>query len=860
MMMKQWYHEMSMAALEAPRNRRGQMATLLLLLVVAILILALAVANLGRASTTATTVANAADAAGLYMGSQLATRSNTMCMSLGDGKACVTERCKPRGLLGTFLAILIAIIAVAIAVLTSGLGTVASVHLLGLSGQLALAALGGIAGAAGGALGGGIAGTGVLTGALHGAAIGAALGYGMGWGFAQAPATVGVEGSAVSLGAIGALEGVTVGISTTGALLGAGVAALTAASSLFTDSVRAQMGLAETAKALSGLPEPERIRESAFFQAFSQVIDDPNKTNGACYFPEHTVVNPPDPDDANLNGKTDDVISCFAFWWNRRVMALKGQANAVASDLAEIINRFVDGITDPMGGFQPGPLPVFLKSVIDYRGQPAIAGTPPIPAIIGPLFRKDVEGAGTTDPDGKLIELARALETAGYPVSFWDPGPDKSQLDRWKQEQAQCEQDCLDGKRNCNDPCGSGRPAGVDQADVVSDDLGEIKDELEQIRAMDPSGRVSERELWMKWLYNPDNRAGDDGKFLDMHARLGIIGDGDPQSSDPPFVGLRGWNTAMVEIRDTKLPASSLRYGGSVTITNPPSAINAARKTALSNSVSTVRQAVSTLQSEAEAYAEGEAASQCTSFGGVVPGSVVVNNITVGLDEQGVVDYSYTFSYECIGGTPGSGSNSDNKATGARGLEIGQAELADFQGGLDAFDAFLGTLQGDRLPFGTIDADDFDEFRDVIGENNGFLSDMDTFRNALVQLYNDLQNANVPLGGTNPATYSWADTRGTHHLTVETGPFKMAWVDKENRGNWLTGKTCLVLKDYCDGPGCPAKYNPATLNNTWVTITREDPANQATGVWTWNPFGGRVTKTARVMYNEKSVGISGTKR
>lgn len=146
------------------------------------------------------------------------------------------------------------------------------------------------------------------------------------------------------------------------------------------------------------------------------------------------------------------------------------------------------------------------------------------------------------------------------------------------------------------------------------------------------------------------------------------------------------------------------------------------------------------------------------------------------------------------------------------------------------------------------------EFLGVQNSLNTLISQINTFRNASQAYYNAMTIAYssltiATLSGANPVVYSWGDSRGSHSITVEVGPFKLARMEKSGSCKKFVGKQCLKLKDYTDAGRC------------WVKITRQDPTNQPVGSgrvgfgW-WNPFSsGTITKTGRVYYSYDRVGL-----
>lgn len=171
---------------------------------------------------------------------------------------------------------------------------------------------------------------------------------------------------------------------------------------------------------------------------------------------------------------------------------------------------------------------------------------------------------------------------------------------------------------------------------------------------------------------------------------------------------------------------------------------------------------------------------------------------------------------------------------------------------------FYGSWASSYGEISTIDKSliDEDEFVDVLSRIDDFIGDIEDFRQELASLYDDFQvlyaELDTDYGGINPVTYSWTDSRGEHSITVEVGPFKVPWVRKEKRGNWLVGKICLVLTDYHDDG-----------TNTWVKITRRDPANKEMGILgRWNPTASAeegfftITRTSHAAYSYNYIKMS----
>lgn len=554
-------------------NKRGQIATLLILATVVLLMFAMVTLNLGNVAINSTGVSNAADSGGLYLASQLATKSRQLYESLGN----TTEKCQKTGWASFVLAIVIAIIAIVAVVITCGAAAPGLTGLAAVASQVAsvgtttLVAAGAIGGAVGGAIGGAIAGTGVLQGALTGAAVGAALGF-------AAAGAAGALGGATSSSGLGATatsgsvagEGGAVmtgqGIATAsgtmafeaGAALPAGsqllagsilipstaglgtlaLGALSLAAAGYNQAVQQSMpgAVAEQfTKMLNKMSEPNRIRESVFMQALELVVDDPTKSY--------------DSPDSNLNGDTLEYVPDFQIW---------------------LFNRFriINSVTDLID-----PEPVVYDFLNNYAWQfenvcklaneggiywQYVTGTVYAEDVPGPLERADYKWVLTPDPtpedpgnmkyvagagrDGHVVELLRALRAAGYSVPFWNPGPDPAAMNEWGN---QCNGDV------CIDPPIS---LGYDELDDMADNLMEMGDFIGALRAMPQNDTI---EAWRGWAFF----------FYDEY-----------DTTNPATYLMRSakyeeelgqWITAIESIRTT-LPACLFGGPSGDTVLNPP--------------------------------------------------------------------------------------------------------------------------------------------------------------------------------------------------------------------------------------------------------------------------------------------------
>jgi hypothetical protein len=157
---------------------------------------------------------------------------------------------------------------------------------------------------------------------------------------------------------------------------------------------------------------------------------------------------------------------------------------------------------------------------------------------------------------------------------------------------------------------------------------------------------------------------------------------------------------------------------------------------------------------------------------------------------------------------------------------------------------------------------DFKTARDII---QAFNDALENFQGASETFYNDMVNlmaqdpdlaALVGVGGYNPITYEWADSRcpeilehpekKCHSVSVELGDFDIPHTIRKKYGNWWKGKTCIILMHHTETVG--------------VNITRQNPANVAVGgsgqtkgvLGIWNPtyegYEGKIERSSQAQY------------
>jgi len=387
-MLSNFYKKFSLGNLKKDKPQ-GQISTLLILMIVVILIMILTTVNLGQLSISTTNLSNVADSSSLYLASQLATRSYSLYKALGNS----TSQCKSGGWASMFFAVVFAVVAV---VVTWGY---AAPVVIGAAAA---------AGAVGGAIGAAYAGTSVLQGAVQGLIIGAAIGSGAGSG-----ATTGAEAGtalateeAMSVLEAGQAAGLTtaqinaqlasinvVGYTTAGATVGAVAGGtLSAAASAYNAYVADQSqsaAIAAASRSLNGLPDYDLYRESIFLQVFSQTVDDPNKDT--------------DTRDLDGDGKIDEKISHFLYYWDDRIKYLKG----VIPTLKSITDNFVNGTLEDFKDYIQNEIEGTADESYDSEGMPTTSYTPGMLSKIG-------AGENITQ-NGSIAEVAEALD-----VEFWD--------------------------------------------------------------------------------------------------------------------------------------------------------------------------------------------------------------------------------------------------------------------------------------------------------------------------------------------------------------------------------------------------------------------------------------------------------
>jgi len=825
--------------------KKGQIATLFILMIIFILIFTLVVINIGDISGRLTQISNAVDSGGLFLGSQLSTKSHMLYEALGNK----TKVCKRGGLLPIIIAVIVA------AVLTYLFPQLAWYWVV-------------LASAIAGAIGGLIvyrSAKGAMLGAIQGAMVGAAVQGGAHLGSKLFAKEAVVEGAmsevpeealltepGVSAAAPSAMDPLSLGVSgmatvpsTAGAIVGASLAG---AASIYTGAMNdksLEAGLAHFAKALSGLPEYEGVREGIFLYVFSGAVDDPNKVT--------------DTNDIDCDGKTDDEVPAFSVWWDEHIKDLKASLGSGVDVIADFLNNSLEPFKSGVEGFVPD------------------------------IDRKEVE-CDCSSKEGPDIELWRALEDCNYEVSFWEPGPDKASLVEWY-------------KKDCED-CPA--PSGYDYVDGARYHMEEFIDYAEGILEQD-AGDLDRNYDWIDLLHNTKDSDGSDF-YGDLGRIASAIGDWIDETielrdelpgcqleyiEDPRTIMERmgheplcnEYNPPDELIYPCNWDKYKLELSG-IILPNPVCKLYAEDKTILRNEIDTVREFVVNLEDHIRETDE-LFLNPCPGENCSLVGEIEIEVLEICLDGdihspcdrtglgvgEATITYKFHYKYtceccheECEGEGEDEECHTECEQTTYEGdkekaeqlptpdLQIPCMVKGAFLGVLDEMEAALDSVDDE---FATIDIRWDDEFKPVLNSLEAEQAEIDGFLPKVEKFHDDIQNiidtSDRAEDGAGKLTYEWDDRRGGtpehHSVTVETGPFKFARLKKKKHGGLLINKTCIELKDYRDDG-----------SRTWIKVNREDPAtDKDVGILgKWNP-GGKSSKECHVYYSYDKVGIKSVK-
>ncbi len=511
------YKTMSLNSLRSTKPS-GQIATLLMLIMVAVLIFVLVTVNIGQISVTTTNLSNAADAASLYLASQLGTKSRMLSDALRKACGKPTKCCTKTGWGGIIGGIF-----------GAGLGILLAPFTFGAS--LALTTIGNavIGGTIGGAIGGAIAGPGALQGAIQGFSVGLAIGgavtsLGGPAMYQVTPATVGSTELAgvMTQGSTLMVANTPLALLTsTGGIVGTTLAAGASIYNAYIADKITQAAFSAAAKALNGLPQAaDRFREGVFLQALSQTVDDPNM---------HI-----DEFDSDEDGDIEEKVPYFQYWWERRI----ANAKTNLAQLKTLIDEFFNGKM-VHGEFQAGPAKVFR----DFIAEQYAPG--------GALSRQELDGV-----DGSIILLARGLEDAGYDLSFYKSGtpPEHTKTTVCTGE------DCPEQEED----------KYYDSVDRVVTEFKEIIEAIDTWGAESLNQLVDQWEDWMGFLYDPDKESDEDGEGQDYRDSLKDLAEGTKE-----FAGLDDWKKEFKKKRGNLPkcvygPCGADGTGSAEEVCNPP--------------------------------------------------------------------------------------------------------------------------------------------------------------------------------------------------------------------------------------------------------------------------------------------------
>ncbi len=841
--MDRWRRLMSFSNLNKPQPASGQVATLLMLVMVVLLVFVMATVNLGQVSVTSTNVANAADAAALNLGSQLATKAYILRTALKSGakggkyadehsgSPRGPRRCQKGGFLGVILAIVFAVIAItvpAVAAMYGGTG------ILGPA----------VAGALGGAIGNTVI-YGNLQGALVGAVQGFAIGASVAYGFQAAGTTA--HGAASELQFLTGSAPST--FSAAGAAKGVAIAASMAMGGHAIEEQIKENAMAAAAKGLTGLPEYTRIQQSVIFDALSRTVEDPTTVLDTGI--RNTAVSDPTdplywtvPPDLNGHGSTTDKVPKLLVWWEQHLQALHKQ-ELIAKTPPEV-EKFLNG-----------PMTKFRNNLEDTYACGGLLGREPIEGTKGTAMKNfremDANDCVYGRREGLLNEIGRDLSMFEYKLTPKDGSGNRHQVFLPVAERAENYNSYnYDVKRGVLVPEGrrsTNRFVFRNQVGHRLDGQGNATGDGDAY-ATDPNG-------W--WLWKPPP-----GKE-ELLAWQGQDVPDNPDPNDP--------NNPKYQCDEDGCAAQGLPYGfdeidGAVeVIQSYVEMLNELlnkknRKEVLANWQEwPYLLGVSTTPGDEDKTFETLIKGDNATVHGLENWKKELDAIKQRLpscldDKQQLItkDGQQPSNWPCkidtrIGpdGLPFAISNPNlNHLTQCKNL-FDEKPPND-----KAHDPMYPQSCGDEFIRAKVAIDN------LIKDIHNFETEAVKFLTAVEKLSKDLENpcriepgytppayCNAPnfvLGTPNPVTYDWTDSRGPHKVKVHLGHFKVPRVKKTSRG-WLVKTMCLRLADFKD------------TYATTVTITRTDPANETKGLWTWNPFKGQIEKKARPSYSWDHVGL-----
>ncbi len=160
---------------------------------------------------------------------------------------------------------------------------------------------------------------------------------------------------------------------------------------------------------------------------------------------------------------------------------------------------------------------------------------------------------------------------------------------------------------------------------------------------------------------------------------------------------------------------------------------------------------------------------------------------------------------------------------------------------------------------GTLDTTFLEHINQLIGEVDSYNAGLEPHLAAIQAYYENmkatLDSVSTSIGGVNPAVYDWTDSRGEHNITVQVSNYTVASTKNTSSGGWLKKESCIELVNYNDLVG----------DNTWVKVTRKDPAGTkeiGSGIkfGVWNPFLNQgISRTSKAIYDVNRVELKEAK-
>lgn len=779
------------------RFARGQIATFLLLVVVAALIFVMMTANLGKLAVQATTVANAADAASLLLGSQLATKSGQIYRAMGNRDSVVVRG----GWLSTALSIVFAIVGF---FLLPGIGAV----------------LGAVAGGAlGGAVGSAVQGTDPGVGALQGAIVG-----------------VSMVGGAISIGIVGV-----------GLAAGAAMYNKTVEEGVRIDTIDTAM------RALSRLPEDRQVQERVIYEALSRSVDDPVMVPDTGDVNGDGTVDNEKLADLDADGRTDDTVQRWTAMWTHRLLGF--DAAGQYEEMAARITAFAEG---PLKRFRDVAEAAYrtceagrirgTEAELLAEAQAALGRSGwsqwQACAVAGWLTRRDLEGSVQGSGPGALEQLARPLETVPrtdsenqtrYALDFWHEGPTMADFNAWANSE--------DENATLTESNGGG-----DAADEAIEALVSFVETVDPIQAKVQEGKTAPQVLeslavtWKSWtrlFFDPevDASGATPSDLMTYYGWLGRVLDGMSQW-EARFRQIRGQLPACEFDADHPVPGGPppVSIDFYAAYFSDPGNIGVPNDYGLANESGTLRRLCQLAGYPLEGSGSISVWSSCGDNGLVYWRGGSFWDTANGCNWGG----GYLTSVTCQMGAP---TNFPCRWNTTATVDQDLQDQDEFEavlaagGPLKTFISEVETFRAALKQFHTT----------MQGIENRMFADNVTFPDAFF----------IP--ASNGLAYQWRDSRGWHKVDVRV-KFRLPWVSKKKKSTFFGAvtKTTYRLENGSDNGSFTwvkvTRSDPAT--GTGVDPTIGQPA-QPSGLWPWNPFHGRTTKCSKTKYSWSAVGLAG---